>query len=451
VNFKPASFYDRIIVIVGEMKTLVAVFLTVAVVWRLTMAKVYNVNDHSKVVVCYWGTWANYRPSRGKFTPENVDPSLCTHLIYSFVGLDETTSSVKSLDTWMDLEENYALGGFKKTVDMKLKYPHLKVSVAIGGWNEGSKKYSDMAKSPVKRRRFVRSALQFVMKHQFDGLDLDWEYPAKRGGLPEDKDNFILLLADLYRVFNKNNLLLTAAIGATGQTIDVSYDLARMYSYLDYVHVMCYDYHGKWDKYTGHNAPLHTRPQDSHRDQTYSLAYTFAYMKELGAVPEKTVLGVPFYGRSFKLLIPSENNIGASTKDDAFQGPYTREDGFLGYNEVCEEQMNKKHPWTYKWEEHVEAPYMYRGERWVSFDDVKSLELKANFAYDEDLAGVMIWSIDTDDFRGVCGTKYPLLKAVNRALYMRESGLSGVDSGAFMCSTHGCWLQVLAGILLAMM
>ena len=63
----------------------------------------YNVNGHSKVVVCYWGTWANYRLSRGKFTPEDVDPALCTHLIYSFAGLNETTSEITSLDPWMDV------------------------------------------------------------------------------------------------------------------------------------------------------------------------------------------------------------------------------------------------------------------------------------------------------------------------------------------------------------
>ena len=199
-------------------------------------AELYDVSDHSKVVVCYWGTWANYRPGRGKFTPENVDPSLCTHLIYSFVGLEEKTSTIKSLDTWMDLEDNYALGGFKKAVDLKLKFPNLKVSVAIGGWNEGSKSYSEMAKNPMKRRKFARSAMQFVMKYQFDGLDLDWEYPAKRGGIPEDKENFIYMLADLHSIFKKNNLLLTAAIGATAQTMDKSYNIPKMYRYVTYSH-----------------------------------------------------------------------------------------------------------------------------------------------------------------------------------------------------------------------
>ena len=67
-----------------------------------------------QLVVCYWGTWANYRPVAGKFTPENVDGSLCSHLIYSFAGLDAASSSIKSLDTWMDLETDYGLAGFRK-------------------------------------------------------------------------------------------------------------------------------------------------------------------------------------------------------------------------------------------------------------------------------------------------------------------------------------------------
>ena len=60
-------------------------------------SKEYTVGGHGKEVVCYWGTWANYRPGNGKFTPEDIDPSLCTNVIYSFVGLDSETNSIKSL------------------------------------------------------------------------------------------------------------------------------------------------------------------------------------------------------------------------------------------------------------------------------------------------------------------------------------------------------------------
>lgn len=52
---------------------------------------------HGKVVVCYVGTWAVYRPGAGKYDLSDIEPSLCTHLVYSFAGLDESTHSIKSL------------------------------------------------------------------------------------------------------------------------------------------------------------------------------------------------------------------------------------------------------------------------------------------------------------------------------------------------------------------
>lgn len=45
---------------------------------------------------------------------------------------------------------------------LKTLYPHLKISLAIGGWNEGSKNYSLMARDSTSRSRFVASALAFI-------------------------------------------------------------------------------------------------------------------------------------------------------------------------------------------------------------------------------------------------------------------------------------------------
>merc|ERR1719180_130836 len=80
-------------------------------------------------------------------------------------------------------------------------------------------------------------------------------------------------------------------------------------------------------------------------------------------------------------------------------------------------------------EEHA-APYMYRGDSWMSYDNERSVALKAEFAYDAELAGVMTWSIDTDDFEGICnGPKFPLLRTLNHALHNREQGIySGATS-----------------------
>jgi chitinase len=167
---------------------------------------------------------------------------------------------------------------------------------------------------------------------------------AKRGGIPEDKNNFIHLIRDLRTAFDAHGggFILTAAIGAAAPTIDVAYDIPLMYKYLDYVHIMCYDYHGKWDRKAGHNAPLYARPEEQGEDLFLNVEYTLNYLMKKGARPEKTVLGVPLYGRAFMLMNPHDNVMGSKTQTTSFSGPYTREDGFLGYNEVCEEQLEQE-------------------------------------------------------------------------------------------------------------
>ncbi|CAG7830925.1 unnamed protein product [Allacma fusca] len=69
---------------------------------------------------------------------------------------------MKPLDAYLDLEEEYGKGWYKKVNGIKLKHPHLRVLLAIGGWNEGSEKYSVMAEDPVSREKFAQSALSLV-------------------------------------------------------------------------------------------------------------------------------------------------------------------------------------------------------------------------------------------------------------------------------------------------
>lgn len=58
-------------------------------------------------------------------------------------------------------------------------------------------------------------------------------------------------------------------------------------------------------------------------------------MVQKGANPEKVNIGLATYGRTFTLVIPSANEIGAPSRDSGEAGPYTRERGLLAYYEVC--------------------------------------------------------------------------------------------------------------------
>ncbi|XP_039299207.1 probable chitinase 2 isoform X1 [Nilaparvata lugens] len=368
-----------------------------------------------KVTVCYVSSWAVYRQQGGKFTLDDLDPQLCTHLVYAFAGLDKETSVIKSLDPYNDLEEDYGKGYYKKMTSLKNKYPELSVTLAIGGWNEGSASYSAMAANPTKRKLFVESVVIMLSKHGFDGLDLDWEYPAKRGGSPEDKANFVSLIKDLRAEMDKKGWILTAAIGAGKDTIERAYDLPQISTYLDYIHLMTYDYHGSWDQKVGANAPLSTaEPNDE-----LTVEYSINYLLSNGVAPEKLVMGIPAYGRTFILKNPEskEAKLGDSTQETGFGGPYTKEKGFMGYNEICAE-LAKDSTWQEWWDNTTKTQFARNGEKVISFDNEISIGEKVKFAMRNKLAGMMVWSVDTDDFRGECHQQEPftILRVIEKSM-----------------------------------
>lgn len=57
-----------------------------------------------KKVVCYYTNWSVYRPGTAKFSPQNINPYLCTHLIYAFGGLDKE-NGLRPYDKYQDIEQ----------------------------------------------------------------------------------------------------------------------------------------------------------------------------------------------------------------------------------------------------------------------------------------------------------------------------------------------------------
>jgi GH18 family chitinase len=55
------------------------------------------------MIVCYYQSWAKYRPGDGKFLVGMIDPYLPTHLIYCFLGINQD-AEVKFLDSGNDGE-----------------------------------------------------------------------------------------------------------------------------------------------------------------------------------------------------------------------------------------------------------------------------------------------------------------------------------------------------------
>ena len=364
-----------------------------------------------KKIVCYFSSWTVYRTGLGKFDISDINPQLCTHIIYSFLGIN-TDGSVRVMDSWADLPSG--LDGYGKFTRLREQSPGTKAMISIGGWSAGSSNFSQVAGNPGTRAWFVQNVVNFLGQYNFDGLDVDWEYPNQRGGQPSDKENYVALLRELRQAFNPQGYILSVAVAAAESSASKSYNIREVSQQVDFINLMAYDFNGSWNWKTGFNAPMYASSRESGEQASLNMNSAVIYWLQQGAPGEKVILGIPAYGRSFTLADPGNNGLGAPITGPGARGPYTQEAGLLGFNEICTDLGQGG--WTVIGDPQQQVPYAFKGHQWVGYDDASCVGKKADYINRMLLGGAMLWSIDTDDFRGTCGQKYPLLNALNSVL-----------------------------------
>lgn len=358
----------------------------------------------------YFTNWAHKRSGDCKFEISDIDASLLTHINYAFAKVEAGDRSAPEFRLAAgdpaDLEKLYP--EMRAFADA---HPHLKTLLSVGGWtfNDPPSEwiFTTLAETPKSRAQFIANAIAFVRTHGFQGIDLDWEYPGvpDRGGRSIDSENFTALLAEFRSAISAEAsqsglepLLLTIAAPA-GSYHYKHMQLGEIHKSLDWINLMAYDFHGAWDKNTGHNAPLagDAKPSISQSVDAYLAA---------GVPANKLVLGMPTYGRGWKGA--PQSAAGRAAQGPADAAPCTAEAGYFASYEIAD--IIADEGLSVQRAEHARVPFAHSeaSNLWFSYDDEASIGAKAQYVVDRGLAGAMFWAIDLDDYHH----GYPLMSTV---------------------------------------
>ena len=224
----------------------------------------------------------------------------------------------------------------------------VKVIIALGGW-EKTGSFPDSVK-PANRQTFVSNIMALVNQYNFDGVDIDWEYPDTIEEVINFEGFMVALKAAL------GNKRLSFAIGA--QYPPIKYTDAT-YNALDALHLMTYDGQGSG--------------RSHHADMAWSKGVVDRWVNSGKIAKEKIFYGVPFYGR------PS------SGWDD--------EDTYVNIISANQEALSQADS---------NGHYYY--------DGIPQIEEKTKYAWDKDIGGIMIWETGQD---AEVTSRYSLLRAIH--------------------------------------
>jgi len=365
----------------------------------LVMGNNSVISQEQKEIVGYYPNWQWYDRSQ-LVDPEAIMYEKYTVINYAFFR-PMADGTVTSTDSWAD--ENLLLGPMiwwpVVMHDSTRSMPYLaheagiKLVPSIGGWND-SFNFPGIAADAVKRQTFVNSCIALIETYNFDGIDLDWEYPgyAPNGGTPADKQNFTLLLQDLrneldaLEVQTGKEYILTSCFSADEEKmLDIEWQ--NVLPLVDMVNLMTYDFHGSWDPESNFNTPMYP-PQYGNPDWCINGAFTIL-TQTFNVPPEKVNIGIAFYGKS---LANCTQLYGTHTGYDG--STFWEDEGVpLYYN-----TLKRLNLFTRYWDEQVKCPYLLGNtiNTFVTYDDPESLRYKAQFVKDHNAKGIIIWEITGD-------------------------------------------------------
>lgn len=195
-------------------------------------------------------------------------------VVYAFFGVDASGLLTVNSPTTL------------AAVITKARANNAKIFVGINdGSGDGKTNFKSMAATATGRNNFIKDVMAKVRLYNFDGVDMDWEFPTTTDGTDVTFTQLMKELSD--SLHRDGRYYLSAAVTAgkyAGSIRDAIRDELWTGNYVDFFNIMAYD-----DFST-------TTPYRHHSD--YQLATVcLNYWLGRGMPASKTVLGLPAYGR----------------------------------------------------------------------------------------------------------------------------------------------------------
>ncbi|WP_232696755.1 glycoside hydrolase family 18 protein [Brevibacillus daliensis] len=398
-----------------------------------TEAKKKHKTPYSKRIIAYYPEWAIY-DDHNNYTPAQIPWDKITHLNYAFADINMKTGTIEIFDKYASTlapidgakegsKDAGALGSIRK---LKKKHPHVKALISVGGWSR-SAGFHDVAATQEAREKFAKSAVEFIRHWNFDGVDIDWEYPGQVRqpdpvdspddlGTPKadasERETYTLLLKDLRKALDKAGkedgkyYELTVAVGAGINMIERT-DPDKYHQYLDFINIMTYDYHGAWENVTGHQSALLENPKEPYDQLSkthFNTAQTLKNFEKYGVPKDKLIVGTPFYSRGWGKVkgdgpIPGLPGLFSSATPGSVRGIWDggRNAGNNPYyhlkNVIAKEPSFKQY-----YDPVSKATYLYSVARqeMFSFEGPQSLQDKVDYVKKNNYGGIIVWDLSGD-------------------------------------------------------
>ncbi len=394
-------------------------------------------------VFAYFTEWCIYQE---EFSVSQIPVQELTHILYAFMLPNPSQDDYNLLaSNWAFPPKPYTApptvpegalvfqDGYANPLNMgnletlKANYPNVKVLISVGGWSM-SWIFSKIFANPTTRTTFVNSAVEFVISHGFDGIDIDWEYPGIQGigfnyvDSVNDPTNLALTLQQLRSQFQSQDpsktYELTVSMGTNPAVIS---NYQTVVPYVDYIMAMCYDYAGTWGN-GGHLAGLYFSPE-SGMDPEFNVDSAITNILAIGVPPNKIIMGCPLYGRGWATIVPTYPNLplfGTSTAGAA--NTYSGAAGQPGLSDWKDlSKVISTNGLISYYDPVAHASFIHNnttGETW-SYDDQSSIAEKTNYLLKKNLGGIGVWELSED-----CRTPANNLLAVAVTI-LNSAGVTG--------------------------